>query len=230
MSAKKARSTQATKKTASRSRKAPPAPTSESAPTPAETAAAPAAEPQDALVAPATEQPANEPAAPASGTATPEVPAPDAGQANAQELTCPNCRSTTSNVRPSGFCSEWCEQEGSDADRRRGSQPAAAESTAPPAAPTIEGNVPSKKMSALDAAAKVLGETSRPMNCQELIGAMAVKGYWTSPGGKTPHSTLYAAIGKEIATKGDQSRFVKADRGKFALARSNGGHDDAPRT
>src|SRR5450755_1773197 len=43
-----------------------------------------------------------------------------------------------------------------------------------------------KKLSALDAAAKVLAETRTPMSCQELIGAMAGKGYWTSPGGKTP--------------------------------------------
>ncbi len=72
-------------------------------------------------------------------------------------------------------------------------------------------------MSALDAAAKVLAETRQAMNCQELIGIMAAQGYWTSPGGKTPHSTLYSAILKEVTTKGQQSRFVKAERGKFAL-------------
>src|SRR5262249_31494051 len=51
-----------------------------------------------------------------------------------------------------------------------------------------------KKMSALDAAAKVLSETDQAMNCQELIQAMAEKGLWTSPGGKTPSATLYSAI------------------------------------
>ena len=56
------------------------------------------------------------------------------------------------------------------------------------------------------------------MNCQEMIKAMAEKGYWTSPGGKTPQATLYSAILREIATKGSNSRFVKAERGKFALA------------
>jgi hypothetical protein len=55
------------------------------------------------------------------------------------------------------------------------------------------------------------------MSCQELIGAMAAKGYWTSPGGKTPHATLYSAILREITTKGTASRFVKAERGKFTL-------------
>src|SRR5579884_3000386 len=56
-----------------------------------------------------------------------------------------------------------------------------------------------KKLSALDAAAKVLGEAGAPMNCKEMIEAMATKGYWTSPGGKTPHATLYAAILREIS-------------------------------
>ena len=73
-----------------------------------------------------------------------------------------------------------------------------------------------KKLSALDAAAKVLGETSQPMNCQEMIAAMAAKGYWTSPGGKTPAATLYSAILREISTKGEASRFQKTERGKFA--------------
>src|SRR5437899_1860661 len=40
-----------------------------------------------------------------------------------------------------------------------------------------------KKRSALDAAAQILSETGQPMNCQEMISAMAAKGYWTSPGG-----------------------------------------------
>ncbi|MCS6921489.1 MAG: HTH domain-containing protein [Elioraea sp.] len=75
-----------------------------------------------------------------------------------------------------------------------------------------------KKMSALDAAAKVLGEAGTAMNAKEMIEAMATKGYWTSPGGKTPHATLYAAILREITAKGKDARFYKADRGKFALA------------
>jgi HB1, ASXL, restriction endonuclease HTH domain len=73
-----------------------------------------------------------------------------------------------------------------------------------------------KKLSALDAAAKILAETRTPMNCQELIGAMAGKGYWTSPGGKTPAATLYSAMLREIAVKGAQARFTKTGRGHFA--------------
>jgi hypothetical protein len=78
------------------------------------------------------------------------------------------------------------------------------------------GDGKDKKTSALDAAAKVLGETGQPMSCQELIELMAAKGYWTSPGGQTPQATLYSAIAREISAKGARSRFVKADRGKFA--------------
>jgi|SRR6516162_7195514 hypothetical protein len=75
-----------------------------------------------------------------------------------------------------------------------------------------------KRLSALDAAAKVLVETGQPMRCTELIAAMAAKGYWTSPGGKTPASTLYAALLRELKTKKDQARFRKTERGKFGLA------------
>jgi hypothetical protein len=75
-----------------------------------------------------------------------------------------------------------------------------------------------KKMSALDAAARVLTETGQPMNCGELVERMAAKGYWSSPAGATPWSTLNAAIAREIKVKGADSRFVKAERGKFARA------------
>jgi len=75
-----------------------------------------------------------------------------------------------------------------------------------------------KKLSALDAAARVLGESGQAMNCQDMIEAMAVKGYWTSPGGKTPAATLYSAILKELKTRGTDARFRKTERGKFTLA------------
>jgi hypothetical protein len=74
-----------------------------------------------------------------------------------------------------------------------------------------------KRLSALDAAAKVLAEAGVGMTTQEMIGAMAIKGYWSSPGGKTPSSTLYSALTREIDTKGEQARFVKAAPGRFAL-------------
>jgi HB1, ASXL, restriction endonuclease HTH domain len=74
-----------------------------------------------------------------------------------------------------------------------------------------------KKLSALDAAAKVLEEAGQPMGCKEMIGAMAAKGYWSSPGGKTPEATLYSAVLRELNSRGEQARFVKAQRGKFGL-------------
>jgi len=51
-----------------------------------------------------------------------------------------------------------------------------------------------KKLSAIDAAARVLAEAGEPMDCQTMIKTMAEKGYWTSPGGKTPAATLYTAV------------------------------------
>ena len=76
------------------------------------------------------------------------------------------------------------------------------------------------KMSALDAAAKVLGESNVPMNTKAMIEAMSAKGYWTSPGGKTPWATLYSAILRELTTNPDKSRFAKTERGRFALAKN----------
>jgi len=78
---------------------------------------------------------------------------------------------------------------------------------------------PQTKLSALDAAARVLGEIGQPMTCREIIDRMAAEGYWTSPNGKTPWSTLNAAIAREIMVKGADSRFAKAERGKFARKR-----------
>ena len=72
-----------------------------------------------------------------------------------------------------------------------------------------------KKMSALDAAAKVLAESNEPMRAKDIIEQMTAKGYWTSPGGKTPHATVVAAIIREIRDKEAESRFKKADRGLF---------------
>jgi hypothetical protein len=77
-----------------------------------------------------------------------------------------------------------------------------------------------KKLSALEAAARVLAEGGTALNCQELIQVMADKGLWVSPGGKTPSATLYSAILRELQTKGEQARFRKTERGRFAAANS----------
>jgi vancomycin resistance protein YoaR len=90
---------------------------------------------------------------------------------------------------------------------------------AKPATAKPDDAAKAKKVGCLDAAAKVLAENGQAMTCQEMIEAMAAKGYWTSPAGKTPHATLYSAILREITTKGKDARFTKTDRGKFALAK-----------
>jgi len=118
---------------------------------------------------------------------------------------------------------------------RRAKAPQTGATTEPPAAEVSQEAMPSaepergnakrakaeakpKKMSGLDAAARVLEESGQPMNAKEMIRAAEAKGYWKSPGGKTPHATLYSAIIREIATKGAEARFRKAERGKFAHA------------
>ena len=74
-----------------------------------------------------------------------------------------------------------------------------------------------RKMSGLDAAAKVLAESATPLNAKQIIEQAAAKGYWVSPGGKTPAATIYAAMATEIVKKGDQARFKKTDRGLFTV-------------
>ncbi|MGD8454603.1 MAG: winged helix-turn-helix domain-containing protein [Phycisphaerae bacterium] len=66
-----------------------------------------------------------------------------------------------------------------------------------------------RRVGALDAAAQVLRDAGKPMRAKELIEAMAERGLWTSPNGKTPESTLYAAILREITGKGDTAQFRK---------------------
>ena len=82
--------------------------------------------------------------------------------------------------------------------------------------PKLETKV--SKLSALEAAARVLSETKKPLSAHEMIKAMEAKGYWSSPKGKTPSATLYSALTREIKTKGDQARFQKASPGHFSLA------------
>ncbi len=53
------------------------------------------------------------------------------------------------------------------------------------------------------------------MNAQEMITAMEAKAIGLALC-KTPHATLYSAILRELA-KGDDSRFVKTERGRFTV-------------
>ena len=74
-----------------------------------------------------------------------------------------------------------------------------------------------KKPSGLDAAAKVLGDAGTPLNVKEMMDRILAQDLWQSDG-QTPHATIYAAIIREIAQKGEGARFRKAERGKFTLA------------
>jgi hypothetical protein len=73
---------------------------------------------------------------------------------------------------------------------------------------------PTGPMSGLDAAAKVLAEAGVPMNCKDLTDSILAQKLWFTDG-KTPSATVYAAIIREIASKGPGSRFRKTDRGLF---------------
>ena len=126
---------------------------------------------------------------------------------------------------PSGKPTKGRKPRAPDATSRpiQGTQAAPPASADRPAGPGVSPKAgtrpaakPDRKLSALDAAAKVLGETGRAMTCPELIAAMAAKGYWTSPAGKTPAATLYAALVREIVTKRDHARFRKTGPGRFA--------------
>ena len=76
-----------------------------------------------------------------------------------------------------------------------------------------------KRLSQIGAAARVLAQAQSPMNTREMVEAMTKKGLWSSPAGKTPEATLYAALLRHIRDKGKEAEFKKVGPGKFALAR-----------
>lgn len=75
--------------------------------------------------------------------------------------------------------------------------------------------------SALQSAAIVLADApAGGMSAKAVVEAMAEKGLWSSPGGKTPEATVYAGMLREIGRKGQAARFCKVGRGRFALAQT----------
>jgi HB1/ASXL restriction endonuclease-like protein with HTH domain len=85
-------------------------------------------------------------------------------------------------------------------------KPAAAKPKAQPRA--------GKALSGLDAAAKILADSDKPMTCGDVMARILELKLWASTG-KTPAATLSAAIGREVKTKGKASRFKKLGRGLF---------------
>ena len=127
--------------------------------------------------------------------------------------TVPATETAATSECPRGGDHEWTEADG-ERFCSKCSEPAPAKAKGKKA--KRSDSPKEKKLSAIDAAAKVLAEAAEPMNAKQMIDAMAAKGYWTSPGGKTPHATLYTAIIREITAKGNDARFTKTERGKFA--------------
>lgn len=85
----------------------------------------------------------------------------------------------------------------------------------------ISGNQPHcqcRRPSLTEAAIAVLRDVDKPMTCTQMIEQILDRKLW-SGAGKTPVRTLYASILHEIKRKGDASRFVKVERGKFTLAK-----------
>lgn len=78
----------------------------------------------------------------------------------------------------------------------------------------VEKPAKEKKLSGLDHAANVLIAFKEPLNATA-IAERAIEAGWKT-NGATPHATLYAAMVREIQTKGADSRFKKMDRGLFA--------------
>ena len=103
--------------------------------------------------------------------------------------------------------------------------PAAANDTTPAeAAPTGEPVAATpRRLGLVSAAIRVLQDAGNgaAMNCPDLVKTATERGLWQPMAGKTPASTLYAAILREIKDKGETSRFTKTDRGKFALNKVN---------
>lgn len=75
---------------------------------------------------------------------------------------------------------------------------------------------PPTPLSLLDAATVVLRESKTALSTREMIALIVEKKLW-KPTGVTPWATLSAALNRDIAANGKQSRFAKKDRGKYAL-------------
>jgi hypothetical protein len=96
----------------------------------------------------------------------------------------------------------------------RGSK--ASTTSAPKPATKTTAKLKPKRLSALDAAAQVLQalpakEARLGLSASELIERMAAAGLWTSPSGKTPAATLYAAMIRESHEQG-RCRALRAPR------------------
>jgi len=111
--------------------------------------------------------------------------------------------------------------------KRVGKQTAQPSSTTTPPASPDETTIPAKPqnptpankpLTLVDAAISVLQASDEPLSCPAIVAKAIAAGIWQPKSGKTPASTLYSSILREITQKGQASRFVKAERGKFKLS------------
>lgn len=91
-----------------------------------------------------------------------------------------------------------------------------AKKTRTPKTSPAKAEAPAKPMSGLDAAAMVLAEAKEPMSAKQIVETALAKGLWKTDGA-TPQATIYAAMIREIAAKGDEARFKKVARGLFTV-------------
>lgn len=77
-----------------------------------------------------------------------------------------------------------------------------------------------KKLSLLEAAARILEQIETPLNCKEMIAKATEAGLWIPTAAKTPEQSLYSAIFREINGK-ENPRFKKSAerKGTFKFIR-----------
>ena len=139
--------------------------------------------------------------------AEPEAPAAEATEAEATE---PEAEAPAAPATASA-----------DEPETEAEAPAAEEDNAVnPAPESGSGPRPEKKLSLLNAAAKVLAACRTPMNCKEMIAKAVEMGLWTPTGAKTPEQTLYSGIFREIKST-EEPRFKKSEtrKGSFEYAK-----------
>jgi len=98
--------------------------------------------------------------------------------------------------------------------------PKACEDAAAAAVPEAKARKPRArkdgKLSQMDAAVQVLTDAGEALTCKEIVRRMLEKQLWETEG-RTPGATLSAALQRDIAKRGEGSRFKKAARGLFGL-------------
>jgi hypothetical protein len=72
------------------------------------------------------------------------------------------------------------------------------------------------RLSQLDAAVKILTDAKEPLTCKEIVRRMFEQKLWNTSG-RTPGATLSASMQREIAKRGSEARFRRAERGLYEV-------------